>query len=941
MPGGVLGSWVLPSACVLALQCAEQVEPSPQAEATPYHGMRLLGAAGAEVLLGSQDPEARADEIPLTAVRFTDDFRIDTTEVTLAQYRLATGRVPSEYGDSLSVAELARPVCYVSWYDAVLYCNARSRLEGLDSVYHYARIDSLPDGRVYCLAGLSAELSAPGLRLPTEAEWEYAAGSGAEQAYPWGNDSTAVAAGAHAWFAGNADGSAHEVSLLAPNGFGLYDMAGNVMEWVHDVKGVLPGDTVADFCGTRTDPAGARPLKGGGWVHGLSALRIACRSDEYETVSASASRYIGFRCAAGAIAAPVLAAPDGTVGQGSLVYMLSDNIGVNTGGACGRLAFVNRAGPSRTLCWIDYCAAAPQVYEFGDVTDVYAPSLSPDGRWVAYGTAGEGAVSGSAVYVRRLAWPAELARLVASDPAFLPRWWIDSLGDTCVVYTTSAILNDSPSWASSQTVRVAVRGGTVVGAPVVVEPSGSYHGGLSAHGEYCAGGLPLLRMRDRAGGEERILFTSPYNGKPAGDTSQVCNVTISPDSSAPDRVLFMDFGSNTVSGLTGTAYRIHEYLFVGSYSRAVHHWYRVPGGYDSWDHPDWSNHPRCAVAAVSRNGVHPRVLLVDLADSAFLPLVEGEDLWHPSLWVQPGSTGAVSRDSAGRYNEPQLINAQAILALKMRWFWQLRDSLDVVFVGNSHIANAVDPRVFTGLKGFNFSANGAGLLTSRKLIEHYLLPHCPRLRLVGLGLPLRDMHIRDADNTWFSGMSLSRGFAYDSANGFWHQGLPEDLIAQMLAQPVPQVASPSNAAYDTLGLAAMPCLGWGTVDTVAGGTGSRLWTTADSEYQENIAALQSLAAELASHGVHLLVINTPQHPGYAATGSYGFWGPSQQTAREVLEQMEQFAQANAYVHFYDAHAYGAHDYLDVDAADHNHLCEAGAVRFSARIDNVMHAVLGY
>ena len=89
-------------------------------------------------------------------------------------------------------------------------------------------------------------------------------------------------------------------------------------------------------------------------------------------------------------------------------------------------------------------------------------------------------------------------------------------------------------------------------------PEGSYHDGRS--GSYLYTGYRRLRQYDLRGGTSRILFTAPSNGKSAGDTSQVCNVSAAPDSSG--RAMFLDFGYTGTSSVVGRSYGIHEIAFV-------------------------------------------------------------------------------------------------------------------------------------------------------------------------------------------------------------------------------------------------------------------------------------------------------------------------------------------------------------------------------------------
>ena len=110
-------------------------------------------------------------------------------------------------------------------------------------------------------------------RLPTEADWEYAARAGSQTAYSFGDDSRQL--GKYGWFRGNADNTTHPVGQLQPNAWGLYDMHGNVWEWVQDWRGQYTAEPV-------TDPQGpvsglARVIRGGWWSGEARSCRAAYR----------------------------------------------------------------------------------------------------------------------------------------------------------------------------------------------------------------------------------------------------------------------------------------------------------------------------------------------------------------------------------------------------------------------------------------------------------------------------------------------------------------------------------------------------------------------------------------------------------------------------------------------------------------------------------------
>ena len=503
---------LLPTVIVLALSCAQTSQPQTTAD-SPHPGMRRIAASGKSFLMGTNDSLANYDEKPAMPVTFSCDYWIDTTEVTQGSYLdiMGTNPVPdtSAYGKGA-----LNPVYNVSWFDAALFCNAKSKRLRLDTVYSYYSVSRNPGGSVNDLVGVYIHYDKDGIRLPTEAEWEFAAREGSSRELFTSSADSALASSC-AWYIRNSNGTSHITAAKVPNALGLYDLAGNVFEWTGDWKGPHVSRAV-------TNPIGAeehnqqieRVIKGGSFEHTIYNLQPTCRSATYSTAAFSSCEYVGFRCARGIIPNPVFVSQDTSLVSTNPVDMVISDMRLVVGTAVAKLVFVNVSNQIRTLCYIDYSEPSPQIHEFADMQDACLPAISPDGRYVAFCTRNVGFGDISHIWIRSLdSLHSPLIRLI-TDFAYMPRWWVNGAnGDTFLVYTNSSIDNNLPDWSSTSTFLQKMAGGKPSQTPTTLIPDGSFHDGISANGQYAVTGFTRLLMRDLVSGEQRQLFVSPLNGK--------------------------------------------------------------------------------------------------------------------------------------------------------------------------------------------------------------------------------------------------------------------------------------------------------------------------------------------------------------------------------------------------------------------------------------------
>ncbi|OQB83209.1 MAG: Serine/threonine-protein kinase pkn1 [Planctomycetes bacterium ADurb.Bin126] len=288
-----------------------QALPKP-AQTGPAVGT-MVRIPGGAFEMGDAKNEGMDNERPVHAVAVRA-FLMDKHEVTrslwdqVAKWAASRGY---EFNDEIAGKASDHPIHSVDWHSAVKWCNARSEKEGLTPCYTL-------EGKVFRSGradDLKCNWSADGYRLPTEAEWEFAARGGLKGArFPSGDRIAHAVAnyrcvarsgkpryayddgptgGCHPVYAKGDEPFTSPAGAFAPNGYGLYDMAGNVWEWCWDWRG---GDYYEHS--PKADPRGAeegrnRALRGGSWKADTDQARLSYRQSSSPK---SADRSIGFRC---------------------------------------------------------------------------------------------------------------------------------------------------------------------------------------------------------------------------------------------------------------------------------------------------------------------------------------------------------------------------------------------------------------------------------------------------------------------------------------------------------------------------------------------------------------------------------------------------------------------------------------------------------------------
>ena len=246
--------------------------------------------------MGSNDAqdsiEGATSASPPHSVTLTS-FYLGKYEVTQKEYTDVMGSLPSSLSSDTYGKGNNYPVYYVSWYDALVYCNKLSIKEGLTPAYSIngktnpTEWGAVPTTTNATWNAVTIVSGSKGYRLPTEAQWEYACRAKTTTAWHCGAADTNL--GEYAWYSANSgdnggastnNGKSHEVGKKKANAFGLYDMHGNVWEWCWDWY-----EAYADPAEAKTDPVGAssgsdRVERGGSWNDTAQCARSAFRAED-------------------------------------------------------------------------------------------------------------------------------------------------------------------------------------------------------------------------------------------------------------------------------------------------------------------------------------------------------------------------------------------------------------------------------------------------------------------------------------------------------------------------------------------------------------------------------------------------------------------------------------------------------------------------------------
>lgn len=836
-------------------------------------------------------------------VKFTYDFSMDKHEVTCSDF--------ARFNKKINCESTELPITNITFFDAVLFANEKSKNEKLDTAYSYTAATFDSEGHCTDLAGYAFHADRDAYRLPTEAEWTLVASKNWDPQKGWNAD--------------NSDYKLHK-PCTAESESEFCDLAGNAMEWVNDWMGDLHDTTITNYAGAPNGGnIGERVVKGGSYRNEAAATSIDNRGDVYTVTSSTKANYVGFRLAFGKIPDAVWMDAKGNA-TSSPINVLTSSTQLKSTTKTYQNKLVFRNDETGNIAFVNFANGTPSVKEIQDTVDAYHPTLSPNGNLVAFSTKYEGIPGNSELYVQRLdSLEAEKIKLDVESAA-IPRWRVVG-ADTEIVYVSSTENNsDETTWKKGATWSVPFAGGKF-GKPKKLF-DGTFNGGVSNDEKIAVSGARLLRAHVK--GKDETWYNK----------EQACNASFS---DLTKQTLFLDFGGNTGKEFSGSKYTTHEQLLIADSTGKLIKMIPAPKGY-TFDHTEWvRNSENLAVATLTDiNGAHPKIVLVNTKDSSITEIANGSELWHPDFWigkVQNFET-ALDIDSAGQYelNCPYTGDMSTTMSrYDLELLYKHRDSINVLVSGSSRPWAGFNPIILNKNKdifSLNMSNAAVDLSVARRIFFGYGANLLPKLKLAVVSFDIDILFWRhyEMPSFWDLIFVHSPGFIYDEAHSFWSDGYPKGLY---------ELTRDSYGENDEIRETEQEMLGH-VEGSGEGWQGSPIYV--DSTYMDVVnkqpadmllEEVEAFIQEAKSKNIFLIGVIFPQSPGYKETGAFGRYGLRRSVAKEMLEKIQKFEEKYPNFKLMDENKMGNHDYTDEDALNCDHLSDKGAEKFTTRLDSLI------
>ena len=904
--------WEISSSAVLLESSSDESSDSISSSAETYDKMILVAGSEALVAIGTNDKNAKITETPELRTILRYDYFMDSAMVSCEEFKAVMS--PSKLAKSLECTS-GEILTDITFYDAALFANKKSKLAKIDSVYDYTSALFDEDGHCTHLGGFLFYADRKGFRLPTEAEWIKAASAS----------------------------------------YGHF-FSTSLMEWSNDYLGKLKDTTIINFAGAKNpNELGERVVKEFSIKTGSTKPSLFSRGDVYAVLSESRADYVGFRLALGIIENPVWMDNSGSTSSSPITIMAKPaDLWDFSKTMEMKVAFRNDV--TGNLTYIDYTTDEGTAVEIKDTIAVYHPEISPDGNKVAFCTGFEGLTSQSDLYVRDLdSTGSHLVKLNVKSAA-IPRWTVLDNGDTAIIYVNNPGVNSNDAtFLGNSTWQVTFSNGKF-GTPKKLF-DGAYHGGVSPDGNLAVSGARLLRARKN--NKDAIWYNQ----------EQACNVSLSKDSTL--RTAFLDFGGKTGRAFVGKSYSTHQYILIADSSGKLIQSIQAPSGF-TFDHSEWvvgKTNDNIVATLVNANGAHRRIALTNLSSQKRIDLVEGEELWHPCFWIKPriklpqssssaevlpssSSSGEadvessstdipsssssiepfeLDLDSAGMYyNTSGVYPSADRWRYKMELLWAYKDSATVISLGSSRMENAVVPLLFSEpIFAVNLASSGNSIQGSYLFLEKYLYHHMKNLKVVIFDL--------DIDRWWCCDNSLLNnpykhyvGYVYDANHNFWKDFFPPELYIQTYESPgVPTLANMFRASR---GHNVSSQEGWKEPSVSHDST----WISSNPAlFNQKIDMLKKIIKTCNERNIYVIGVLLPQNPGYKTTGSYGRYGILRSEAPQIIQDFKAISETYPNFILLDENRMGDHDYSGTEANDTDHLNNTGAKHLTHRIDSLI------
>ena len=859
---------------------ANEIPENLISEDAKHPEMLAVKSSGVSIQLGEMTAE------------FSYDFSIDKHEVTCGEFQSLMKMAKCENKNL--------PITNVTFYDAVLFANAKSKSENLDTVYIYNEASFDSDGNCTNLSGYQVNFKKNGYRLPTEAEWVLVAKAN------WNPKNS--------WNAENSDYQLQPICTAKDTAGKTCDFAGNALEWINDWMGNFSKTTVVDFVGASDGGnLGERILKGGSFRNSAEAITLENRKDIYTVTSATKANYVGFRLALGKISNPTWLDSKGSA-TNSPIRVLASSGTLKKFTQTFRNKLVFRNDETGNLTFVNYANGLLSATEIVDTLDAYHPAISPDGKRVAFCTKPEGISGKSALYVRDL--NSDGSNLVKLDveSAAIPRWRIVA-GDTEIVYVSSTGNNaNETDWKKESTWSVKFSGGKF-GEPQKIF-AGTFNAGVSSNNQFALSGARLLRAN--VNGKNVIWYGE----------EQACNASFS---DSTKQTLFLDFGGKLGQEFSGKSYAAHEEILIADSLGKLTKMIPAPENF-TFDHTEWvQSQKNFAVASLTNSdGAHTKIALVNTLDSSVTELVEGAELWHPDLWVgnSQNENAELDLDSAGMYLPEDYDYVQSKYRLKMELYWENLPETEILCVGSSRMEWGLNPELYPERKMFNMAVSGIDINREMYFVKNYVMRHAENLKAIVFSM--------DIDN--YRGMRgiaekifAASGYVYDANHQFWENGIPKNFIEAVKEAPGDREFMKN---YTQRGYIHSPSKSWGNspVEILS----DTIYTETEAVYMDQkYAEFFELVDQFAALNIYVIAIIFPQNPEYKNTGSFGRYGPQRSVAKKRIAWLDSIAKVKPNFILMDENKMGDHDYTDEMALDYDHLSYLGANQVTTRLDSVL------